>query len=114
MRVHLMSIVFEGQMHWTLQVIPAAMATTPEAAASSAGSSNELDGIPAVRCSRELICTGKPALIGSQRPGLAALLNDVSLHSSTFTIPSHTRQPPCVMGNTLAAQTSAKQLAVHL
>jgi len=90
--IHLLSTVFQGQMHWTLQVIPEAMSNSAQAAAFSASSSNELDAIPAVRLSRELICTGRPALIGSQRPGLAALLNDVSLHSSTVTIPPHS--PP--------------------
>ena len=75
------------EMHWTLQVSPAAVVNGPSAAASSACSKNELDDIPAVRFSRGPTCIGL-ASTDRQRPSqLAALLNDVSLHSSMFTIP---------------------------
>ncbi len=86
--INLLSAVVEGQMYWTLQVVPAAVSTSPPAAASPAGSSNELDDIPAVRFGRGPTCTAL-ASIDRQRPGLAALLNDVSLHSYTITIPTH-------------------------
>jgi len=77
-------------MHWTLQVVPAAVFNKPPAAASSAGSKNELDDIPVVRFSKGSTCI-KPASTDRQRPRqLATLLNDVSLHSSIFTTP-----PPC-------------------
>jgi hypothetical protein len=47
---------------WTLLLkCPAAMSNSVQAAASSADSSNELDGIPAVKCSRGQTITGGPA-----------------------------------------------------
>ena len=83
----LLSTVLECKMHWTLQVVPAAVFNSPPAAAPSASSKNELDDIPAVRFSKGSTCIGS-TLADRQRPRqLAALLNDVSLHSSMFTIP---------------------------
>ncbi len=82
----LLSTVLECQMHWTLQVIPAAVFNRPTSAASFAGSKNELDDISAVRLGRGPTCAGL-ASTDRQRPSLAALLADVSLHSSTIIIP---------------------------
>jgi len=84
---NLLSTVLQCPMHWTLQVSPAAVVNGPSAAASSASSKNKLDDIPAVRFSREPTCI-ELASTDRQRPSqLATLINDVSLHSSMFTIP---------------------------
>jgi len=64
-----------------LQVIPAAVSTSTPPAGPFAGSSSVLYDIPAVKAGGGQTSTERPSLIGSQRPGLAALLQDVSLYS---------------------------------
>ena len=81
----LLSTVLECKMHWTLQVSPAAVINRPPVAASSAGSSNEFGGIPAVRSGRGPTCTGW-ASTDRQPPSLAGLPFDVSLRPSTISL----------------------------
>ena len=75
-----LSALAYNNSHRTLQVISAAVSSSPSAAATLAASTNELLDTPAEGSGEGQTCMRRATSMGNEQLSLGAMLGDVSLH----------------------------------